>query len=350
MQHKGVIRCDWAAMKPVIIGVSGTQIDADERAHIAALNPAGFILFKHNVQDRDQLRGLTDDLRAISGRGNVPILIDQEGGRVSRLPAPIWPQFPAAQQFSGLYAVSPISAIEAARVNAQAIAGTLSGLGINVNCMPVLDICHGESGNAITDRALGQCPMQVAALGRAIIDGLAAGGVAAVIKHLPGQGRAKVDSHAALPIVDTSADALAADIAPFAALSTHAKIAMTGHVVYSAWDKEQPATFSATIIRDIIRDQIGFDGLLLSDDLHMDALIGTISERANAALIAGCDIALACWVRARELAELGNALPDMTDAAIARVHAAIGGSMQNDATPDIAHLLAKRDALLGLAA
>ncbi len=337
-------------MKPVIIGVSGTQIDAEERAHIAALNPAGFILFKHNVQDRDQLRGLTDELRAISAREYVPILIDQEGGRVSRLSAPIWPQFPAAQQFAALYAVSPISAIEAARVNAQAIAGTLYDLGINVNCMPVLDICHGEDGNAITDRALGQCPMQVAALGRAIIDGLATGGVAAVIKHLPGQGRAKVDSHAALPIVDSVADELAADIAPFAALSAHAKIAMTGHVVYSAWDAAQPATFSATIIGNIIRDQIGFKGLLLSDDLHMDALSGSISERADAALSAGCDIALACWVRGQEMAELGNALPDMDDAAIAHMDAAIAGTNHAVIPSDMAQLLAKRDTLLGLAA
>lgn len=337
-------------MKPVIIGVSGTQIDAEERAYIAALNPAGFILFKHNVQDRDQTRRLTNDLRAISGRDNVPILIDQEGGRVSRLPAPVWPQFPAADRFAALYAVSPVSAIEAARVNAQAIGWTLSDLGINVNCMPVLDICHGEDGNAITDRALGQCPMQVAALGRAIINGLAAGGVAAVIKHLPGQGRAKVDSHAALPIVDTSPDALAADIAPFAALSTHAKIAMTGHVVYTAWDIAQPATFSTAIIGDIIRDQIGFKGLLLSDDLHMDALSGSILERANATLSAGCDIALACWVRGQELAELGNALVDMDDAAMAHLDAAFVGIKHAVIPCDMAQLLAKRDALLSLAA
>jgi beta-N-acetylhexosaminidase len=337
-------------MKPVIIGVSGTKLDADERMNIAALDPAGFILFKHNVQDRDQLRGLTDDLRSISGRSDVPILIDQEGGRVSRLPAPIWPQFPSAEQFSRLYAVSPIAAIEAARVNAQAISSTLSDLGINVNCMPVLDICHGEDGNAITDRALGQCPMQVAALGRAVIDGLANGGVAAVIKHLPGQGRAKVDSHAALPIIDADVDALANDIAPFAALSSHAKIAMTGHVVYTAWDHDQPATFSAAIIRDIIRNQIGFDGLLLSDDLHMDALTGSIANRAIAALAAGCDVALACWVRESDLAELGASLPNISDAATARMDAAIGGTLQDIKPTDVAHLLAKRDALLGSAA
>jgi beta-N-acetylhexosaminidase len=335
-------------MKPLIIGVSGTIIDASERAYIAALNPAGFILFKHNVQDRDQLRGLTDDLRAISGRDDVPILIDQEGGRVSRLPAPLWPQFPAAQHFAALYAVSPIAAIQAARMNAHAIALTLSDLGINVNCAPVLDICHGEDGNAITDRAFGDTAMQVAALGRAVIEGLAIGGVAAVIKHLPGQGRAKVDSHHDLPIIDADADALLADIGPFASLGQIAKIAMTGHALYLTWDAEQPATFSSPIIQNIIRSRIGFSGLLLSDDLHMDALSGTIAERANAALNAGCDIALACWVRGYEIAQLADTVPDIRPESLDRLGAVSTNTKVNGT--DVAHLIVQRDALLGMVA
>jgi beta-N-acetylhexosaminidase len=335
-------------MKPLIIGISGTVIDASERATIAALNPAGFILFKHNVQDRDQLRRLTDDLRAISGRADVPILIDQEGGRVSRLPAPIWPQFPAAQHFAALYALSPISAIQAVRMNAHAIALTLSDLGINVNCMPVLDICHGEDGNAITDRAFGTTATQVAALGRAVIEGMEDGGVAAVIKHMPGQGRAKVDSHHDLPIIDADADALLADIAPFASLGKPAKIAMTGHAMYPVWDAEQPATFSSHIIQTIIRDKIGFSGLLLSDDLHMEALSGTIAERANAALNAGCDIALACWVCGDEIAQLADTLPDIRAESLDRLGAISTDTNVNDT--DVAHLIAQRDALLGMLA
>jgi beta-N-acetylhexosaminidase len=337
-------------MKPVIVGISGLSLSDEERALLSALDPAGFILFKHNIQDHDQVRTLTESLCAVSRRPNVPILIDQEGGRVARLTPPNWPEFPAARLFDALYALSPISAIEAARVNAEAIAWTLSAVGINVNCMPVLDLNFAGLDNAINDRSLGQSPMQVAALGRAIIDGLASGGVSAVIKHMPGQGRAKVDSHNQLPVIEADLDALADDLAPFAALAQKAKIAMTGHALYPAWDAALPATFSPTILQDIVRQQIGFDGLLLSDDLHMGALQGTLVERAHAALAAGCDIALACWANAVELTELANSLPDMTAASVARLEAAIIPKNAPHQPTAITALIAKRDQLLALAA
>jgi beta-N-acetylhexosaminidase len=337
-------------MKPVIVGISGLSLSADEHILLSALDPAGFILFKHNIQDHAQVCALTDSLRALSGRANVPILIDQEGGRVARLMPPHWPEFPAARLFDALYALSPISAIEAARVNAEAIAWTLSILGINVNCMPVLDLNFAEHINAINDRSLGSSPMQVAALGRAIIDGLASGGVSAVIKHLPGQGRAKVDSHDELPVIAADSDELANDIAPFTALAKKAKIAMTGHALYPAWDDAHPATFSATILQDIVRERIGFDGLLLSDDLHMGALHGTLPQRAHAALAAGCDIALACWANAAELAELGDSLPDISARSLARLDAAIINQDQPHSTQHVAALIEKRDQLLAVAA
>lgn len=337
-------------MKPVIIGVSGLYLTDEEQRAITTLDPAGFILFKHNIEDDEQVTALTDSLRAISGRDNVPILIDQEGGRVARLSAPNWPLFPAAGLFDALYAMSPIAAIEAARVNAEAIGWTLRALGINVNCTPVIDLQFGESGNAINDRSLGRSPAQVASLGRAIIDGLATTGVSAVIKHLPGQGRATVDSHADLPVIDAALDALADDIAPFAALAKIAKVAMTGHALYPAFDAELPATFSPKILQDIVRDRIGFEGLLLSDDLHMGALQGSLLDRAKAALAAGCDIALACWARPSDMVRLAEVVPDIGDAALARLQAAI---LLNDVAlvPNaIDRLCAKRDRLLALAA
>ncbi len=337
-------------MKPVIVGISGLSLYAEERTALSALDPSGFILFKHNIHDHDQVRELTDSLRALSNRVNVPILIDQEGGRVARLRPPHWPEFPSACLFDALYKLSPIAAIEAARANAEAIALTLSAVGINVNCMPVLDLQFAEVDNAITDRSLGRSPMQVAALGRAIIDGLAAGGVSAVIKHVPGQGRAKVDSHNKLPSIDADQEELADDIAPFTSLAQKAKIAMTGHALYPAWDDALPATFSPTILQDIVRKQIGFDGLLLSDDLHMNALEGSLQERAHKALAAGCDIALACWANQAEMAELAKTLPEMNAVSLARMEAASIAQKEPQKSSQISTLLAKRDKLLAIAA
>jgi beta-N-acetylhexosaminidase len=338
------------SMKPVIVGISGPDVTEKERALLVALDPVGFILFKHNIQNPTQTRSLTDQLREISGRQNVPILIDQEGGRVARLSAPVWPQFPAASAFAALYALSPIAAIEAARANAEAIAWTLYEAGINVNCMPVLDLHFGEADNAINGRSLGRFPLQVAALGRAIIDGLASGGVAAVIKHLPGQGRAKVDSHDQLPIIEANAQEMEDDIAPFVSLAKKAKIAMTGHALYPVWDKTHPATFSKTILQNIVRNTIGFEGLLLSDDLHMGALQGTLLERAQAALGAGCDIALACWASDIELQQLSDTLPEINAASHARLAAATNSTTDRLDMGDVANLMAKCANLLAMAA
>ncbi|HWT11510.1 MAG TPA: glycoside hydrolase family 3 N-terminal domain-containing protein, partial [Allosphingosinicella sp.] len=206
-------------MLPAFLGLAGERLDPDERAFLREAQPAGFILFARNCRDRGQLRRLTDDLRELAGRADLPILIDQEGGRVARLGPPDWPEFPAAWRFAELYRKAPISAIEAARVNAQAIAVTLAEVGINVDCLPLLDVRREGAHDVIGDRALGAEPMQVAALGRAVLDGLEAGGVCGVVKHMPGHGRAAADSHVELPVVEASAQELESDVAPFRALS-----------------------------------------------------------------------------------------------------------------------------------
>src|SRR3954470_9893825 len=205
-------------MRAVFLGLSGPALTGDERAFFREADPAGFILFGRHVESKAQLRALTDSLRDLSGRADLPVLIDQEGGRVARLPSPEWPAFPAAWRFSELYDKAPISAIEAARANGEALALTLAEIGINVDCLPVLDLRHRGGHDVIGDRAFGAEPMRVAALGRATLDGLAAGGVCGVLKHMPGHGRARADSHEQLPVVEADEDQLAADLAPFQAL------------------------------------------------------------------------------------------------------------------------------------
>jgi len=335
-------------MLPAIFGLSGTELTAGERALFAEALPAGFILFRRNVENRRQLRALTDSLRELCDRTDVLILIDQEGGRVVRLPSPQWPQFPAPWRFSELYDIAPISAIEAARANGEALGLILAEVGINVDCLPLLDIRRGDADPVIGDRALGAEPMRVAALGRAILDGLEAGGVLGVIKHIPGHGRARADSHKELPVVHATVDELAIDMAPFRSLS-HAPIAMTGHLLYPAWDSERPATMSPSIIADVIRDAIGFDGLLLSDDLAMGALSGSLAERASAAIKAGCDLVLHCSGDLAETREVANALGSIGARAhrrLDRATARIGGGIRSH---DLADLIAKRDSLLNLA-
>lgn len=332
-------------MKPVIFGLSGTSVSAEERAFFRAVNPAGYILFKRNIVDRAQVRALTDDLRALSGRDDLPILIDQEGGRVSRMQPPEWPAFPASGVFDALYDIAPMSAIEAARCNAEAIALTLAEVGITVDCLPLLDVRVPETHNAIGDRAFGSEPLRVAALGRAVIDGLRAGGVVGIVKHMPGQGRAVVDSHLELPTVTADAAALAQDLAPFAALHD-APMGMTGHIVFTAWDKDRCVTMSPTVIQEIIRGQIGFTGLLMSDDLDMKALQGDVPQRAANCVAAGCDVALNCWGRFDEMVAIADLLPDITPAARQRLDAAMATIAPVDHFDRIAELTAKRDALL----
>lgn len=332
-------------MKPAIFGLSGQTLTADERALFAACEPAGYIMFKRNIADRAQLRALTDSLRDLHGRDDVAILIDQEGGRVARMQPPEWPAFPAGGRFDALYRQAPMSAIEAARANAEAIALMLSEVGINVDCLPLLDVRVPETHEAIGDRALGSDPMQVAALGKATLDGLRSGGVVGVVKHMPGQGRASVDSHRHLPRVTASAEELESDFSAFARLND-APMGMTGHIVFEAFDGERPATLSPIVIEDVIRGRIGFDGLLMSDDLDMKALDGDVPARAAACVAAGCDLALNCWGRFDEMTAIAEVLPDITIRARQRLDAAMASVSPNQAVDKIAALIAKRDALL----
>jgi beta-N-acetylhexosaminidase len=332
-------------MLPVFLGIPSGELGADERAFIADATPAGFILFGRNCRTRPQLRRLTDDLRELTGRDDLPILTDQEGGRVARLGPPEWPEFPAAWRFAELYDKAPMSAIEAARANAEAIATVLAEAGINVDCMPVLDLRRAETHDVIGDRALGAEPMQAAALGRAMLDGLAAGGVCGVVKHVPGHGRAAVDSHKELPVVEAGAAELEEDMAPFRTLRD-APMAMTAHLLYRAWDPIHCASLSPTIIADVIRGRIGFDGLLMSDDLAMGALSGGIGERGRAAIAAGCDVVLSGSGRMADNVALAAALPTIGETARLRLDKAMAGIRGRASASGLAALTARRDALL----
>ena len=332
-------------MLPAILGLAGHALTDDERAFVRDADPAGFILFARNCRDRSQLRALTDALRDASGRGDVPILIDQEGGRVARLGPPEWPSFPVAWRFAELYDKAPISAIEAARVNAEAIAVTLAEVGVNVDCMPLLDVRQPDTHPLIAERALGAEPMQVAALGRAALEGLEAGGVVGVVKHMPGQGRAAADSHQELPAVEADEEALAADLAPFRALHW-APMAMTAHVLYTAWDRERCASVSPEIVAKVIRGRIGFDGLLMSDDIGMAALDGSLAERARAVIAAGCDVALHCTGALADNVEIAGALGGMSEAALQRLDRAMARISGRLPERGYEELAAKRDALL----
>ncbi len=335
-------------MKPVVFGMSGLSLTADETAFFKDSEPAGYIIFGRNVESKDQLRALTDELRALHGRGDVAILIDQEGGRVARMTEPVWPKFPPGETFDKLYDLAPATAIEAARINAQAIAESLRDVGITVNCLPLLDVRQEETVAAIGDRAMGSDPMQVAALGRAVIDGQNRGGVISVIKHMPGHGRAVVDSHEELPKVSASADELETDIAPFKALSG-TPMGMTAHIVFDAWDKEHCASLSPKIISEIIRGKIGFDGLLFSDDLDMKALKGDVPSRARDVVAAGCDIALNCWGRMDEMTGIAGSLSDISDVSRQRLDKAMATLDAGRQEAELAELLSRRDALLAAA-
>ncbi|MBA4763989.1 beta-N-acetylhexosaminidase [Qipengyuania huizhouensis] len=334
-------------MIPAIFGISGLELTADERAFFKDADPAGYILFARNCGTREQLRRLTDDLREIHGRDRLIVSIDQEGGRVARMKPPEWPEYPAGEAFAKLYEIAPASAIEAARVNAEAIARELAMVGISVDYHAPFDVRRPETDDVIGDRALGSEPMQVAALGRAILDGMARAGVVGCLKHMPGHGRATCDTHKELPVVTASDEELEIDIEPFRTLSAH-PLGMSAHIVFSAWDPDNPATLSETVVRDIIRGEIGFDGLLLSDDIDMQALKGSIPDRGAAALAAGCDIILNCWAKMddqRAIAERSPSMSEKTKLRLDRVHDAMG-----DAPDDIetGELLAKRDALLAI--
>lgn len=330
-----------------IFGLSGPALSAAERAFFHAADPAGYILFGRNCAEPAQLRALTDDLRALHGRDALPILVDQEGGRVARLRPPHWPAFPPAAAFASLYEKAPMTAIEAARVNAAAIGAVLRACGIDVDCAPVLDLAHPGAHDIVGDRSHGADPMQVAALGRAVLDGLAEAGVTGCIKHLPGHGHARVDSHATLPLIEAAREELDADLAPFRVLARRARIGMVAHIVYAALDPERPASVSFRVIGETIRRDIGFEGLLISDDIAMEALTGTTAERARAVVEAGCDLALHCSGALDEMEAVADAVPPLGDDARHRLEEANTAAPADP--PDIAALLAKRDALLAYA-
>jgi beta-N-acetylhexosaminidase len=336
-------------MLPAIFSPAGLRLYAEERAFFREAEPAGYILFGRNVADREQLRALTDELRDLHGRDRLLISIDQEGGRVARMKPPEWDAYPAGSAFADLWHVAPSSAIEAARCNGALLGLDLAEAGINVDYTPLLDVRQPGAHDVISDRALGTDPLQVAALGRAVLDGLAAAGVTGCIKHMPGHGRAGADSHKELPTVTAGAEELASDLAPFRTLASRALIGMTAHVRYTAWDDATPGTLSRRVVQDIIRGEIGFAGLLLSDDLDMAALTGTVPERALAAHKAGCDVALNCWARMDDMAGIADLLPSMDETRLARLDAALAVADAAQSL-DRAQLKDTRDALLRIAA
>ncbi len=328
-------------MKPLFLGLSGPELTADERTLFASADPAGYILFKRNCIDPAQLRALTDSLRDLAGR-DLPILIDQEGGRVARLQPPHWPLFPAAARFGALYDIAPLSALRAAELNGTALALVLRAAGVTVDCLPLIDVRTDAGHDIIGDRAFASEPMWVSAMGRATLDGLRSGGVVGVIKHIPGHGRATVDSHLELPVVTATRAELEADFEPFRRLKA-APMAMTAHVVYTALDSAACATLSPTVI-DVIRNDIGFDGLLMSDDLGMAALGGSFAARAQGALAAGCDIALHCSGDLAQMQGIVGAVDEIGPEAERRLAAAMAWPASTE--HDLALVIAQRDELL----
>ena len=334
-------------MQAAIYGLEGLALSESERDFFRDAKPAGYILFRRNCRDRAQLRALTDSLRSLEGHDNVPILIDQEGGRVARMRPPEWPAFPTGEAFDRLYQLAPSSAIEAARVNARALGLMLAEVGVTVDALPMVDVRQPGASDIVGDRALGSNPMQVSALGRAILDGLMSAGVLGIVKHIPGHGRALVDSHHELPVVEDDEEALAIDLEPFERLRD-APMAMTSHLLYKAWDAERPASQSPIVINDIIRQRIGFDGFLMSDDIGMEALAGDHGERAAACIAAGCDVALHCDGKMDNMMRVANAVPALSDIAEARLARAMAMRFAPDDGIDFAAAVAKRDALLAL--
>jgi beta-N-acetylhexosaminidase len=285
----------------VILGCAGQTLTGDEQRFFRDADPVGFILFRRNCRSPDQVRELVLSLREAIGRSDAPILIDQEGGQVARLRPPHWRLYPSAARLGSL---PDLRAEAAARLGARLIADDLHHLGITVDCLPVLDLPVPGADPVIGERAYGTKPERVAQLGRVVCEGLLEGCVLPVIKHIPGHGRARVDSHEACPLVETARDELRrTDFAPFRALSGM-PWAMTAHIVYMAIDPTAPATLSRRVISEVIRGEIGFDGVLVSDDLSMRALGGEIGERAQRALTAGCDLVLHCNGNAREMEEV----------------------------------------------
>ena len=306
-----------------ITGISGLELSAAEREFIRGERPWGFILFKRNVDNPGQVTQLVSELRAASKDPDAPVLIDQEGGRVQRLGPPHWPVYPPGAVFDSLYEIDPALGLTAAWLSARLIADDLTQLGITVDCLPLADVPVAGADAVIGNRAYGTEPGKVAAIARAVTEGLKQGGVLPVLKHIPGHGRATADTHFKLPEVDTSADEL--KLTDFAAFQPLADLpmAMTAHVVFSALDPAHPATTSATIIKQVIRGVIGFQGLLMSDDVSMNALAGSIAERTRAIVDAGCDMVLHCNGKLDEMRDVARETPELSGIALERAQRAL---------------------------
>jgi len=306
-----------------ITGISGTELDAAEREFIHDARPWGFILFRRNVETPEQVVSLVRELRDTVGDPNAPVLIDQEGGRVQRLRPPHWALYPSGASFGRLYDIDPALGLKAARLSARLIADDLQQLGVTVDCLPLADVPVAGADDVIGDRAYGEEPGKVAAIARAVADGLAEGGILPVLKHIPGHGRATADSHLSLPTVATPRNELEKiDFAAFRPLAD-LPMAMTAHVVFSALDPAQPATTSATMVEQVIRGVIGFQGLLMSDDVSMNALAGSLAERTRAIFAAGCDIVLYCNGKLDEMREIARETPELSGKALERARKAL---------------------------
>jgi beta-N-acetylhexosaminidase len=311
-----------------ITGVSGLELTAEERAFLRAERPWGFILFKRNIDNPAQVARLVEDLRGATGDLDAPVLIDQEGGRVQRLGPPHWPVYPPGAVFGTLYDADPEAGLRAAWLSSRLIASDLVDLGITVDCLPLADVPVEGADAVIGNRAYGTEPGKVAIIARAVTDGLSQGGILPVLKHIPGHGRATADTHFKLPIVDNAKSELeASDFEAFRPLAD-LPMAMTAHVVFSALDATQPATTSATIIEQVIRGSIGFQGLLMSDDVSMNALAGSIAERTRAIVSAGCDMVLHCNGKLGEMRDVVSETPVLAGKALERAKAAIAARGQ----------------------
>ena len=311
--------------RAIVFGCAGKALGDEERAFFRAVDPYGFILFARNIESRDQVRGLVADLRSCVSHPFAPVLIDQEGGRVRRMRPPEWRDYLAPGVFTEAYATRPELALEAFTLSAELMAADLFEIGIDVDCVPMLDVRQPESDTqVIGDRALGDDAATVIRLGEAMVDGIERAGVVGVIKHMPGHGRSVVDSHADLPLIETgAADLRAVDYAPFRHFADRVAYGMTGHLLYTSLDADRPSTLSPVIVGDVIRGEIGFDGLLFTDDISMGALSevrggGPIGERSRRSIEAGCDILLHCNGDMAEMRAVADAVGAMSAEAVRR--------------------------------
>ena len=333
--------------KAFITGLSGTTLTPAERDFIRAERPWGFILFRRNIDTPAQVAALTAEVRNVLGEPDAPFLVDQEGGKVQRFRPPNWPLYPAGAAFGQLYDIDPALGLKAARLSARLIADDLAKVGVTVDCLPLADVPVLGADDVIGDRAYGEEPKKVSAIARAVTEGLEQGGILPILKHIPGHGRATADSHLKLPVVDTPKSELESiDFAAFKPLAD-LPMAMTAHVVFSAYDPAQPATTSATMIERVIRGLIGFQGLLMSDDVGMNALAGSIAERTRALLAAGCDMVLHCSGELPEMQQVARETPELSGKALQRAKAALASRKTPAKSFDRMAARAELDGLIG---